>query len=158
MAESPPTTVRSLRHRWKPTKERLQEIRGDHPTNIRFHRACSWLGQVEVLGGTNSDLALICQWTAFNSLYGLWDEGKREPLPDRECWRKFCDRILALDTNGQMSAILTEHKKLVMALLDDEYLSRYFWEDPSPKRAGQSKGTEKGTSLIIDVAGVVNNQ
>jgi hypothetical protein len=38
-----------------------------------------------------------------------------------------------------ISSILTEHKKLVLSLLDDEYLSRYFWEEPSSKRAGQSK-------------------
>lgn len=27
----------------------------------------------------------------------------------------------------------------LVSLLDDEYLSKYFWEDPSPKRASQSK-------------------
>ena len=58
-----------------------------------------------------------------------------------------------------MSSVLTEHKKLVMSLLNDEYLSRFFWEAPSPKRAGQSKKAkfdartwylEKRWAMILD--------
>jgi hypothetical protein len=58
-----------------------------------------------------------------------------------------------------VSSVLAEHKKLVMSLLDDEYLSRYFWEEPTPKRAGQSKKAkfdartwylEKRWAMILD--------
>ena len=35
--------VRDLRRRWKPHKDRLCTERPDHPTTVRFHRACSWL-------------------------------------------------------------------------------------------------------------------
>lgn len=38
-------TVRDLRRRWKPEKERLQQEQPNHPTAIRFHGACSWLDQ-----------------------------------------------------------------------------------------------------------------
>jgi hypothetical protein len=35
--------------------------------------------------------------------------------------------------------MLTEQRELVMTLLDDEYLSRFFWEEPSEIRAAKSK-------------------
>ena len=83
-----PLSVRDLRRRWKPTKQRLNNQRDNHPTLVRFHRACSWLARVEEMGGEiEYDLALILQWVAFNALYGQWDEGAHEPLGDRECWR-----------------------------------------------------------------------
>jgi len=36
-------TVHDLRRRWKPHKECLAALKGDQPTAIRFHRACSWM-------------------------------------------------------------------------------------------------------------------
>ena len=66
-------TVRQLRRRWKPVKERLQDQQTDHSTNIRFHRSCSWLQQVESQeSGEDFDLKLTYQWIAFNALYGQW--------------------------------------------------------------------------------------
>jgi len=133
------STVRQLRRRWKPNKERLAAKRGDHPTNVRFHRTCSWLQRVEqVEDAQDQDVVLTCQWVAFNALYGQWDQRAREPRPDRECWRRFLDRVLKLDADDQIEAVLTEHKKLVMAILDDNYLGDYFWRDPSTKRANQT--------------------
>ena len=124
-------TVRDLRRRWKPHKERLSAIRSDHPTLIRFHRACSWLDRVEKMDtNQDSDLALICLWIAFNALYGQWDQGEREPVPDRECWRVFMDRMVDLDHTGYLAQTLTEHKRLVLSLLDDPYLSSLFWRSP----------------------------
>ncbi|MBC7821021.1 MAG: hypothetical protein IAG10_29395 [Planctomycetaceae bacterium] len=32
-----------------PTKQRLAIERGEHPTAIRFHRACSWVSEAEQL-------------------------------------------------------------------------------------------------------------
>jgi len=133
-------TVRDLRHRWKPHKERLHAAGGDQPTSIRFHRACSWMARVEAMPeDQDHDLGLVSLWIAFNSLYGQWDACKREPRPDRESWRAFVDRILKLDGDGYIVATLQEHKRLVMALLEDQYLSDYFWKQPSVKRAGQAK-------------------
>jgi hypothetical protein len=132
-------TVRDLRHRWKPHKERLHAA-GDQPTSIRFHRACSWMARVEAMPeDQDHDLGLVCLWIAFNALYGQWDACKREPKPDRESWRAFLDRILKLDSDRQVQATLQEHKRLVMALLEDQYLSTYFWKEPSITRAGQAK-------------------
>ena len=63
-------TVRQLRRRWKPHKERLAAQREDHATLIRFHRACSWLDRIEKMEEVDADLALVAQWIAFNALYG----------------------------------------------------------------------------------------
>ena len=97
-------TVRDLRRRWKPHKERLAALKEEQPTAIRFHRACSWMARVEQMpDGQDHDLSLISLWIAFNSLYGQWNCQKREPKPDRESWRGFIDRILRLDRDGYMS-------------------------------------------------------
>ena len=133
-------SVRDLRRRWKPHKQRLREIASDHPTNLRIHRACSWLQRAEEINDDKDlDLALMGQWVAFNALYSKWDSTERQPCGDRQSWREFLNRILQLDDTGHMSQVLQEHKRLVVAILRDEYLSSYFWEEPSSKRASQSK-------------------
>ncbi|MAG92502.1 MAG: hypothetical protein CMJ48_01950 [Planctomycetaceae bacterium] len=133
-------TVRALRRRWKPHKERLFAYGGEQPTSIRFHRACSWIDRAEKnTDREDHDVDLISLWIAFNSLYGQWDEERREPRPDRESWRAFVDSILQLDESGYVSEALVEHKRLVMTLMEDEYLSSFFWQEPCAKRAGQSR-------------------
>ncbi len=153
-------TVRDLRRRWKPHKERLGQHRSDHPTLIRFHRACSWLARVEQMDfDRDADFALISQWIAFNSLYGQWDCGKNEPLADRECWRVFLDRILILDQDRLLPDLLRTHKPLVLTLLDDPYLSGFFWRDPDMEHVGPARRDkhsaatwylEKNWTLILD--------
>ena len=52
-------TVRDLRRRWKPHKERLAALGGEQPTSIRFHRACSWMARVEQMpDGQDHDLGM----------------------------------------------------------------------------------------------------
>lgn len=121
-------------------KARLLSEHPDHPTAIRLHRTFSWLARCEQIeAGQDNDVLLICLWIGFNGLYGRWDEQRREPLPDRQCWRDFVERLLTLDTEGRIGAALVEQRDLVMSLLDDEYLSEYFWEEPTEARAGKSK-------------------
>jgi N-acetylglutamate synthase-like GNAT family acetyltransferase len=135
-----PLTVRDLRRRWKPAKERLIAIRPNHPTTVRVHRAFSWLARVEqIASGEDLDLALICRWVAFDSLYGQWDQKAGEPMPDRDCWRRFMDRVLALDSDECVSRTLLDHKRLTLALLDDQYLSDHFWVQPSDGRSGRAR-------------------
>lgn len=140
MRSEPCLTVRELRRRWKPTKERLGRLRPNHPTPIRLHRAFSWLQRCEEAGdGKDVDLVLLCHWIAFNALYGRWDELRREPLPDGESWREFLDAVLELDADGRIAAMLTAQRPLVTEILNDEYLSNFFWKAPSGARANQSK-------------------
>lgn len=131
-------TVRDLRRRWKPIKERLNTEQDSHPTAIRVHRAFSWLARVETLED-DIDNSLICRWISFNSLYGQWNAPKREPAADSVSWKQFLSRVQTLDGSNHIVNVLVDHKKLVMAILDDEYLSRFFWEEPSDARARKSK-------------------
>jgi hypothetical protein len=132
--------VRTLRRRWKPFKAQLGNGDGSHPTLIRFHRACSWVARVEIMDEEkDADLALVSLWVAFNSLYGQWNRTKREPCPDRECWRTFVDRILRLDGSHHLIDSLQTHKRLVMSLLEDEFLSTSYWKDPHIRRNGHTR-------------------
>lgn len=141
---SPSTTVRDLRRRWKPHKERLARQKSDHPTAVRFHRACSWLDQIESLDfGRQSDLVLIHQWIALNALYGNWDGIAREPAADHTRWKGFLAELLAIDDSQHIEAVLTEHKRLVLAILGNAYLNRYFWTEPTEESKGRFARSEK---------------
>lgn len=136
-------TIRDLRRRWKPTKERLRGNPDHEPTLIRIHRCFSWLQRVEEIKDSGAtDAALIFQWTALNSLYSQWNEDLREPVSDRESLPPFLDRALQLDADDQISQVLKDHRKLGMSIFDDEYLTKFFWEDPTDERARKAKKTK----------------
>lgn len=133
-------TVRDLRRLWKPHKERLAQQRGDHPTAVRFHRACSWLSEADQLDPEREvDTVLLFQWIAMNSLYGQWDEERQEPYADRASWQAFLRRILELDKSGHVVAVLQEHKRLVLTILENEYLNAHFWQDPCEQAKGRAR-------------------
>jgi len=136
----PPANIRDLRRLWKPHKLRLKSIHPEHPTNIRFHRAASWIQRAEgVTDESDLEFALISYWVAFNALYGQWDELSHSPVSDTECWRDFLDRMLEMDESNFVIKVLDEHKGLVMAIYNDEYLSRYYWNQPCARQASKSK-------------------
>lgn len=138
------TTVRDLRRQWKPHKERLGEIRSDHPTAVRFHRAFSRLDQAEKLDpDQDSDLVLIQQWVALNALYGTWDEEGREPTGDRPAWKSFLERILSIDEAEYIRAVLVEHKQLVLAILGNAYLNRHYWQEPREQSMGRFRSASR---------------
>ncbi|MDZ4849970.1 MAG: HEPN domain-containing protein [Pirellulaceae bacterium] len=123
-------TVRDLRRQWKPQKERLASLCNEHPTAIRFHRACSWLGQVELLDlECAADQSLVHCWVALNALYGQWDSQLREPAADRQSWKRFMERIHEIDDGQHLAKILVENRNRVLKILKNEYLNRYFWSD-----------------------------
>jgi len=141
--QSTTLTVRDIRRRWKPTKERLKGSPSHEQTLIRIHRCCSWLQRVEEIEQDGADDAvLIYRWIALNCLYGRWNETSREPVPERESLRTFMDSIFQHDQDGQVSGILEQHRKLVMAIYEDEYLSKYFWEEPTDERARKTMKTK----------------
>lgn len=140
MASSEVLTVRDLRRRWKPHKERLAEQQSDNPTIVRFHRACSWLSDANELDpAKEADTVLLFQWVALNALYGQWDEHHHEPAADRAGWQAFLQRILELDQSEHIALVLQEHKRLVLAILENEYLNRHFWENPCEQAKGRAR-------------------
>ncbi|HID22116.1 MAG TPA: hypothetical protein EYP14_06910 [Planctomycetaceae bacterium] len=106
---------------------------------MRFHRACSWLQEAQRLDAdTDLDHILIFQWIAFNALYGQWDAERHEPRPDRECWRLFLERMMALDASGRIVSLLRENRGLVLAIVENAYLNRFFWERPNTGKTGST--------------------
>lgn len=153
-------TVDDLKNRWEPHKERLAELNTKHPTLVRFHRACSWLRAADSLDeSAEADLQFVSLWISLNSLYGRWDEARREPKPDKESSREFRKRVLELDQDCHVEGVLLRHKPLVLKILESEFLSEYFWEEPSDARARQSRKTryeaptwyvENNWAMILD--------
>ncbi len=145
-SDTPPAaapSVRDLRRRWKPTKERLLQEKCGERIRIRIHRALSWLARLEELAeGAPLDTVLIYRWIALNSLYGNWDADARQPVSDRASLSTFLDRVLALDRDGRLHDVLLQQRELVMSLFEDAYLVRYFWEEPSEQRARKSQKTK----------------
>jgi len=134
-----PLTIRELRRLWKPHKERFTSLGNFQPTPIRFHRACSWLAEAELLIDRNEyDSALIHQWIGFNALYSRWDAVRQEPLPDRQTWIDFLRRIVELDRDSLLSEFLQERKPQVFRLLENGYLTKYFWRDPHTEKAASA--------------------
>ncbi len=137
---SPDYTVRDLRRRWQPTKERLAGIPRYQPILIRIHRSTSWLQRVEEIAESGAtDAMLIFQWVALNSLYGRWDPKAREPVNDRKSLTALLEAVLILDGDERVATTLKDHRRLVMTILEDEYLSKFFWEEPTAERARKSK-------------------
>lgn len=124
-----------LRAAWDPHKKRLAAEDPRHPTNIRVHRALSWVEAAEQQGPEADDERLLFHWIAFNSLYSRWDEHRLEPCADRESYETFVKRTLRLDSRGVVADVLTTHKPLVLKLLDNSFLRRSFWQHPSMERA-----------------------
>ena len=60
-----------------------------------------------------------------------WSKGKLIKLAN----------LLELDAEARVQGILEEHRKLVMSIFDDEYLVKYFWQDPTEERARKSHKT-----------------
>jgi len=143
MTESPGQTVRDLRRRWKPIKEGPASADKHQPVCIRLHRCWSWLQRLEDLdeaGVGVDDARLIYGWIALNSLYGLWDGEKREPVSDLYSLNRFLDRLFEADRNGVIGGMLTDHRDLVKAIVGDEYLSKHFWQDPGEDEARRAQG------------------
>lgn len=121
-------------------KDRLRDSARHEPVRVRIHRCCSWLQRVEDIEDAEAeDAALIFRWIALNSLYGQWDEELRQPIGDRESLTPFLHRIVELDADERVRHVLDQHRRLVMAILEDEFLNRFYWDEPSDERARKTR-------------------
>lgn len=135
-------SVDELRQRWSTHRQRLGTLLRNHPTVIRIHRSLSWLEHARNQSQKQDhDTALLSLWISLNALYGQWNTVAREPFPDRESWIRFFDKIRTLDRTHHISRMLKDQREIVMRLLDDPYLSRFFWQDPSEVQANKSRKT-----------------
>jgi len=135
--------VHALNRYWKPTKNEAASGPETEDIRIRIHRCLSWMQRVEDIDNSEKaqslDAALIFQWVALNSLYGRWDPVGRGPIEDRKSLDEFLDRIFVSDADGLITGVLKENRRLVNSIFEDEYLSRYFWQEPTDERARKSR-------------------
>lgn len=125
--------VERLRAAWAPARDRIQAVDKRNPTNIRVHRALSWLEAAEEAGAV--DDRVLFRWIAFNALYNRWDEKALKPCGDQESFRIFLGEVVELDADAVVARMLEEHKPLVLTLLDNAFLKGSFWKDPSVERS-----------------------
>jgi hypothetical protein len=162
--------VIALRARWKPTKNRLVDADENQDLCIRVHRSLSWMARVEELEAVGAeaepqpnpafgpdpttawyDDALVMRWIGFNSLYGIWDEERKEPARDLESCTEFIKRVVDLDADEVIGDTLTEHRDLVMSILDDGFLDRYFWKSPGEEKLRKAQNAvRKGERLYAE--------
>ncbi len=142
----PNQPVQELRQRWQPVKEGEASDDRYNPIRIRLHRCWSWMERIEELeaaGVGHDDPKLIYHWIALNSLYGRWDDQAREPIGDRYSLGTFLERIYTLDQEGLIQKLLTENRELVKAIVGDEFLNKYFWQDPSEDQARRAQNSAR---------------
>lgn len=139
-------TVRELRRRWKPIKEGAAADEEHEAVRVRLHRCWSWMQRLEDLDEANlgaNDARLIYRWIALNSLYGQWDDERREPIADTRSWHAFLDRIIEFDCDEHIASMLESHRELVKSIVGDEFLSRHYWVELSEAEARRTHGKAK---------------
>jgi hypothetical protein len=136
--DASPVRFATLEEEWRVLRSELSGAEEAEPFRIRMHRSFSWIRRFEV-ENADADTGLIVLWIAFNALFGRWDKNEGQPRPDYEARERFTKDILGLDIDGLIPRMLQEQRDLVMQILDDEYVARHFWADPSDRTAMQAK-------------------
>lgn len=109
-------------------KARQRAERDGWPTDLalRVHRAISWLGRGEQ-AHDDPDLRFILLWIAFNAAYA--DEIRDEEDSERDRFRAYFDRLLRLDSVGQVfSAVWTRFPGEIRLLLENRHVFAPFWK------------------------------
>ena len=81
------------------------------------------------------------------------------PKSERKSYRDFCDRLRKLDRQKYIDSFMQDHKRLVVKICEDPFISSYYWRNPGldPKR--KSRGdvnrirrmyTEASWAKILD--------
>ncbi|TVQ32703.1 MAG: hypothetical protein EA376_04885 [Phycisphaeraceae bacterium] len=124
--------VRDLRRRWKPVKEGEAAAPEHEAVRIRLHRCFSWMQRIEDLAAAGldaDDARLVYGWIAMNSLYGRWDQERKEPVTDRESLATFLHRLFKHDHDDVLGATVKAHRKLAESIVGDEFLNKHFWRE-----------------------------
>lgn len=90
---------------------------------VRCHRAISWLRRAEQ--EDDADARFIFLWISFNAAYA-WEFGHEQS--ERDLLRRFFERILVLDGDKRLHALLFKNfTGCVRTLIDNPYLFDPFW-------------------------------
>lgn len=129
---------------------------------VRCHRAISWLRRAEQ--EDDADARFIFLWISFNAAYA-WEFGHEQS--ERDLLRRFFERILVLDADKRLHALLFKNfTGCVRTLIDNPYLFDPFWRalrdhDSSGRWEEQFQGAKRvATAAVMSgetatVAGIV---
>lgn len=108
-------------------KARHRKLRDTLPdeVSLRVHRALSWMKAAE--GGQDPDSRFIFLWIAFNAAYAQEIDADSS-FSDKGCFREFLDRLVRLDGQDLIYAIIWQNYSGKYRLfIDNHYVSRHFW-------------------------------
>ena len=115
-------------------KARHRGIREQLPDSLdlRVHRALSWLNRSEQC--EDDDGRFVFLWIAFNGVYA--QEMKAEtPMPEQRVLRDFLEKLVQLDHDGQLSAVVwTEFPNAIRLLLNNQYVFQPYWDSQNGVR------------------------
>lgn len=129
---------------------------------VRCHRAISWLRRAEQ--EDDADARFIFLWISFNAAYA-WEFGHEQS--ERDLLRRFFERILVLDADKRLHALLFKNfTGCVRTLIDNPYLFDPFWRalrdhDSSGRWEGQFQAAKRTATAAVmsgetaTVAGIV---
>lgn len=146
-------------------KAKLAALPAQTPENfrVRCHRAISWLRRAEQ-EQEDLDARFIFLWISFNAAYA-WEFGHEQS--ERDLLRRFFERILLLDADKRLHALLFKNfTGCVRTLIDNPYLFDPFWRalrdhDSSGRWEEQFQGAKRTATAAVmsgetaTVAGIV---
>jgi len=146
-------------------KAKLAALPSQTPENfrVRCHRAISWLRRAEQ-EQEDLDARFIFLWISFNAAYA-WEFGHEQS--ERDLLRRFFERILLLDADKRLHALLFKNfTGCVRTLIDNPYLFDPFWRalrdhDSSGRWEEQFQGAKRTATAAVmsgetaTVAGIV---
>jgi hypothetical protein len=111
-------------------KAKQRQLRAGFPEEmgLRVHRALSWLGRAEA-ESQDHDAAFVFLWIAFNAAYAdERDSESDQSLGDRQQFVSFIDRLVALDAEARLYAVVWDRFRGPIAhLMENRYIYRPFW-------------------------------
>lgn len=116
-----PDDFEALKARHRAIREQLPDS-----LDLRVHRALSWLKRSEQCA--DDDGRFVFLWIAFNAVYA--QEMRAEtPMPEQRVLRDFLEKLVKLDRDGQLSAVVwTEFPNAIRLLLNNQYVFQPYWD------------------------------
>ena len=92
---------------------------------LRVHRALSWLGRAE-REAEDTDARFVFLWIGFNAAYA--EERDFAERTERDAFRRFFEKLVALDAAGALYAALWgRFSQEIRVLLANRYVFQPFW-------------------------------
>jgi len=105
----------------------LDPTHNANPLMLRMRRATSWITRAAE-EEKDHDIAFVCYWVAFNSLYGDAEAWGKSEATERKSYRRFIGKIIGAKPllYKDIAARFTEDE--LRSLIGNQYLLAPYWE------------------------------